>query len=260
MPSIITETTSATKFDLAAIQQALRENKIDGWLFYDHHHRDPIGERILGLDPKAHITRRWYYYIPATGEPASSSTASSRAASTRFPAQRPLLKLAGARTRDSSHARRRQQRIAMQYSPNNAIMYVSMVDAGTIEFLRGLGKQIVSSADLVSQFEAVLTDEQIATPLRRRRSASTHSRRGLARDRPPSALRQRRPGTSPNSPWCNGSQRSHERAKASSGRTAPTSASTPTAPTRTTSPPPSAPPHIRKGDFLLIESGAASTT
>ncbi len=55
------------------------------------------------------------------------------------------------------------QRIAMQYSPNNAIMYVSMVDAGTVEFLRGLGKEIVSSADLVSQFEAVLNEEQLAS-------------------------------------------------------------------------------------------------
>src|SRR3954452_21473148 len=55
--------------NLEAIQTALRENNLDGWLFYDHHHRDPIGESILGLDPKAHITRRWYYFIPATGEP-----------------------------------------------------------------------------------------------------------------------------------------------------------------------------------------------
>ena len=55
------------------------------------------------------------------------------------------------------------QRIAMQYSPNNAIMYVSMVDAGTVEFLRGMDKQIVSSADLMSQFEAVLDEEQIAS-------------------------------------------------------------------------------------------------
>ena len=55
------------------------------------------------------------------------------------------------------------RRMAMQYSPNNAIMYVSMVDAGTVEFLRGLGKEIVSSADLVSQFEAVLSEEQIGS-------------------------------------------------------------------------------------------------
>ena len=63
---------------LEAIQAALREASaqsasplagIDGWLFYDHHHRDPVGERILGLDPHAHVTRRWYYFIPLAGEP-----------------------------------------------------------------------------------------------------------------------------------------------------------------------------------------------
>src|SRR5271168_443026 len=65
MTDTITETTSETKFDLAAIQLALRENKIDGWLFYDHHHRDPLAYSILGLDPNAHVTRRWYYFVPA---------------------------------------------------------------------------------------------------------------------------------------------------------------------------------------------------
>ena len=55
--------------NLDAIQAALREAALDGWLFYDHHHRDPIAARILGLDPKAHITRRWYYFIPATASP-----------------------------------------------------------------------------------------------------------------------------------------------------------------------------------------------
>src|SRR4030088_1247975 len=69
MPNTITETTSETRFNLAAIQQALRENKIDGWLFYDHHHRDALAYSILGLDPNAHITRRSHYFIPAQGEP-----------------------------------------------------------------------------------------------------------------------------------------------------------------------------------------------
>src|SRR5882757_2916012 len=67
MPNTTTETTSETKFNLAAIQQALRENKIDGWLFYDHHHRDPLAYSILGLDPNMHVTRRWYYFIPSGG-------------------------------------------------------------------------------------------------------------------------------------------------------------------------------------------------
>ncbi len=149
--------------NLEAIQVALREAGHDGWLFYDHHHRDPIAGRILGLDPKAHITRRWYYYVPATGEPRKLVHRVEQGRLDSLPGAKGLYSswqelaagleamLTGART------------IAMQYSPNNAIMYVSMVDAGTVEFLRSLGKQVVSSADLVSQFEAVLTAEQIAS-------------------------------------------------------------------------------------------------
>ena len=148
---------------LDAIQSALREAGVDGWLFYDHHHRDPIAARILGLDEKAHITRRWYYFVPATGEP--------RKLVHRIEQGR-LDVLPGAKAQYSSwqelHAGLETmlagaRRLAMQYSPNNDIMYVSMVDAGTVEFLRGLGKEIVSSADLVSQFEAVLSAEQIAS-------------------------------------------------------------------------------------------------
>ncbi len=153
---------------LEAIQAALRDASsqgapIDGWLFYDHHHRDPIGERILGLDPQAHVTRRWYYFIPTNGEP--------RKLVHRIEAGR-LDALPGTRGTYSSWQELASaldtmlvgtRTIAMQYSPNNAIMYVSMVDAGTVEFLRSLGKQVVSSADLVSQFEAVLTEEQKAS-------------------------------------------------------------------------------------------------
>ena len=149
--------------NLEAIQSALREAGLDGWLFYDHHHRDPIAARILGLDPNAHVTRRWYYFVPASGEP--------RKLVHRIEQGR-LDTLPGAKAPYSSwqelaagleamlHGARR---LAMQYSPNNAIMYVSMVDAGTVEFLRSLGKQIVSSADLVSQFESVLSEEQVAS-------------------------------------------------------------------------------------------------
>ncbi len=149
--------------NLDAIQSALRDSNLDGWLFYDHHHRDPIAARILGLDPKAHITRRWYYFIPASGEPRKLAHRVERGRLDALPGAKTLYSswqelhagietmLVGAR------------RIAMQYSPNNDIMYVSMVDAGTVEFLRSLGKQIVSSADLVSQFEAVLSAGQVAS-------------------------------------------------------------------------------------------------
>jgi Xaa-Pro dipeptidase len=148
---------------LDAMQAAIREAGFDGWLFYDHHHRDPIAGRILGLDDKAHVTRRWYYFVPAAGQPRKLVHRIEQSRLDALPGAKGLYSswqelaagleamLAGART------------LAMQYSPNNAIMYVSMVDAGTVEFLRSLGKRIVSSADLVSQFEAVLSEEQIAS-------------------------------------------------------------------------------------------------
>jgi Xaa-Pro aminopeptidase len=152
-----------TGMNLEAIQSAIREAGCDGWLFYDHHHRDPIAGRILGLDAKAHVTRRWYYFVPAVGEPRKlvhrieqgrlDSLPGSKA---QYSSWQELAIGVEAMLFDAT-------RVAMQYSPNNAIMYISMVDAGTVEFLRGLGKQIVSSADMVSQFEAVLNEEQVAS-------------------------------------------------------------------------------------------------
>jgi Xaa-Pro dipeptidase len=146
---------------LEQIQAALREQKLDGWLFYDHHHRDPIAYRILGLDENSFVSRRWYYFIPATGEP--------RKLVHRIESGK-LDSLPGEKNEYSSWQELEQkleamligsEKIAMQYSPRNAIMYVSMVDAGTVELLRAFRKDIVSSADLVSIFEAVLTEAQI---------------------------------------------------------------------------------------------------
>ena len=163
MPQTITETPINTKFDLDAIQSALRENKLDGWLFYDHHHRDPLAYSILGLDPHLFVSRRWFYFIPAQGEPKKLV---HRIESFK------LDTLPGTKSVYSSWQELESQfqtlltgatRIAMQYSPRNAIMYVSMVDAGTIELLRSFGKEPVTSADLVSHFEAVLTEAQLAT-------------------------------------------------------------------------------------------------
>ena len=148
---------------LDRIQAALREANLDGWLFYDHHHRDPIAYRILGLDPQSFVSRRWFYLVPAYGEP--------RKLVHRIEAGK-LDELSGAKREYSSWQELEAglaamlggaNTVAMQYSPRNAIMYVSMVDAGTVELVRALGKQVVSSADLVSQFEAVLTEAQIAT-------------------------------------------------------------------------------------------------
>jgi Xaa-Pro aminopeptidase len=149
--------------NLAAIQSALRDQHLDGWLFYDHHYRDPLAYRILGLGEGLHVTRRWFYFIPAEGEPRklvhrieSGRLDGLPGTKAVYSSWQELEAQVGALTDGAT-------RIAMQYSPRNAIMYVSMVDAGTVEMVRGLGKEVVSSADLVSMFEAVLNDDQIAT-------------------------------------------------------------------------------------------------
>ncbi|HEX3987693.1 MAG TPA: M24 family metallopeptidase [Acidobacteriaceae bacterium] len=147
--------------DLDTIQAALRAAHFDAWLFYDHHHRDPLAASILGLPDTGLVSRRWYYVIPADGQP--------RKLVHRIEAGK-LDALPGSKGVYSSWQELQSgldallapwTRIAMQYSPNNDIMYVSMVDAGTVEFLRSLGKEIASSADLVSLFQAVLNQAQI---------------------------------------------------------------------------------------------------
>jgi len=149
--------------DLSAIQKALRERNIDAWLFYDHHHRDPIAYRVLGLPDGLMVTRRWYYLIPAEGDPVklvhkieAGHLDTLPGAKRQYAGWQELfdsLKTLLAGQRD----------IAMQYSPNNIVFTVSLVDAGTVDLIRGLGKNVVSSQDLVAQFEATWTEGQIRT-------------------------------------------------------------------------------------------------
>ena len=129
------------------IQKALLVEKLDGWLFFDHHRRDPLAYRVLGLDAESTVSRRWYYLIPANGEPRGLVHAIESAALKGLPgsvekysswqAQRDGLKrlLAGCR------------HVAMQYSPNCAIPYVSLVDGGTLELIRSLGIEVASSEE-----------------------------------------------------------------------------------------------------------------
>jgi Xaa-Pro dipeptidase len=140
--------------NLTAIQHALAAEGLDGWLFFDHHGRDPLAYRVLGLPADRTVTRRWYYLIPASGEPRGLVHNIESSA---------LDGLPGAVTKYSSWSAQMeglrrllagQRRVAMQYSPDCAIPYVSMVDAGTVELVRKAGVEVVSSADLVQQFEA----------------------------------------------------------------------------------------------------------
>jgi Xaa-Pro aminopeptidase len=149
--------------NLPAIQSALRERNIDAWLFYDHHHRDPIAYRVLGLPNGLMVTRRWFYLIPAQGEPTKLVHRIEAGHLDTLPGNKRQYSgwqelFEQIKTILSSH-----RDIAMQYSPNNLIFTVSMVDGGTLDLVRGLGKNVVSSGDLVAQFEATLTDDQIKT-------------------------------------------------------------------------------------------------
>jgi Xaa-Pro dipeptidase len=147
--------------DLPAIQAALRERNIDAWLFYDHHHRDPIAYRVLGLPAGQMVTRRWFYLIPASGEPMKLMHKIEPGHLDSLPGSKRLYSgwqelFEQVKTLLANH-----RDIAMQYSPNNLVFTISMVDGGTIDLIRGLGKNVVSSCDLVAQFESTLTEEQI---------------------------------------------------------------------------------------------------
>ena len=147
--------------DLSAIQAALRQRNIDGWLFYDHHHRDPIAYRTLGLPESLMATRRWFYLIPANGEPAKLVHKIEAGHLDSLPGNKRQYSGWQELFSELKIMLSSQRDIAMQYSPNNSVFTISLVDAGTVDLLRGLGKNIVSSADLVALFEATWSEEQI---------------------------------------------------------------------------------------------------
>src|SRR5216683_5864592 len=148
--------------DIPGIQRDLRAAKLDGWLFYDFRGRDPIAQHTLDL-PEGMRTRRWFYFVPAKGTPKklghkieTQSLAALPGDTLYYSAQEELRK-------NLKQMFRRAKSVAMQYSPKNAIPYVAMVDAGTIELVRSSGPKVVSSADLVQKYEACWSASQLAS-------------------------------------------------------------------------------------------------
>jgi Xaa-Pro aminopeptidase len=151
--------------DVTAVQEALRAEGLDGWLLYDFQGSNPIAARMAGIGQGGgHLaTRRWFYLVPANGEPRGLVHAIERHNLDHLPgdksayAGRAQLE-AGLRTLLNG-----VHRVAMEYSPGNAIPYVSRVDAGTIEMVRHTGVAVASSGDLVQRFDGVWDAAAIET-------------------------------------------------------------------------------------------------
>ncbi len=150
---------------VTAMQAAIAEEGVDAWLFYDFRGSDPIARRVLGLGDRP-STRRWFYCVPAQGEPCGLVSAVEPGA---------LGDLPGGRRRYRSWAELQDglaallnglRRVAMQYSPRGEVPYVSRVDAGTVELVRATGVEVCSAADLVQRLEATWSAAQFASHCR----------------------------------------------------------------------------------------------
>jgi len=151
-------------FQLHEIQADLRAARLDGWLFYDFRGRDPIAHRILGL-PNAMRTRRWFYFVPAKGIPKKLVHKIETQSLVTLPGETLYYSGQDELRKNVKKILRRAKNLAMQYSPKNAIPYVAMVDAGTVELVKSCGVKVLTSADLVQKYEACWTPQQLQSHL-----------------------------------------------------------------------------------------------
>jgi Xaa-Pro dipeptidase len=151
-------------FDVAAVQRSLKAEGLDGWLLYDFHGSNPIAARLLGTANGAKMTtRRWFYLVPAVGEPMGLVHAIERRTLDALPGEKVVY--AGRQQLDAGLTKLLSgiTRVAMEYSPNGAIPYISRIDGGTLDLVRGRGVDVKSSGDLVQQFEAVWDARALTT-------------------------------------------------------------------------------------------------
>jgi Xaa-Pro dipeptidase len=150
--------------DIAAVQAALREDDLDGWLLYDFRGVNPVASRLTGIAGSGHMaTRRWYYLIPREGTPTRLVHAIERHNLDGVPGSTVVYAGRESLTEGLRGLLAGRRRLAMEYSKDCAIPYLSRVDAGTIELVRSHGVEVVSSGDLVQRFEAVWDDAALAS-------------------------------------------------------------------------------------------------
>jgi Xaa-Pro aminopeptidase len=159
-------------FELDSIQDALRRYGLDGWLLYDFRGTNVLARRVLGLEGRPTGSRRFFYAIPARGEPLKLVHRIEPGALDHLPG----AKVVYLRWQDLESGIGRLlggcKRVAMEYAPGVSNPYISRVDAGTVEMVRGRGVEVVSSGDLIQQFEATWDDDQWAM----HREAEVHTR------------------------------------------------------------------------------------
>ncbi len=146
---------------ISRVQEVLREHRLPGWLFYDFRQTDPIAYSILGFPPNPHVTRRWFYLVPAEGQPSKLVHRIESGKLDHLPGEKRIYLRRQELAKGLEELLKGHARLAMQYSPRNDIPYVSRVDAGTMEVVRSHGVEVVSSADLIQHFEAIWSRAQI---------------------------------------------------------------------------------------------------
>jgi Xaa-Pro dipeptidase len=147
--------------NLELLQQALRDEQLDGWLFYDFRKSNSIAYQVLGLSLEGFYSRRWFYFVPASGLPTALISAVESHVLSTLPGERLVFRTWQEMQAYLQALLQPGVRVAMEYSPMNAIPYMSRVDAGTVELVRSCGAEVVTSANLAQRFLTQLSDEQI---------------------------------------------------------------------------------------------------
>jgi Xaa-Pro dipeptidase len=150
---------------IGEIQEILTEQKVDGWLLYDHHGSNRFARQLLALSSHQVLTRRIFYWIPKEGEPQKILHRIEAEGLDPMPGRKHLYLSWIELEQVVQKVLKKAKRILMEYSPRGANPYVSAVDAGTIEMIQGMGIEVMSSADLLQRFTSVLDEKQIHSHL-----------------------------------------------------------------------------------------------
>jgi Xaa-Pro aminopeptidase len=145
-------------FDLPAVQAAIREAGFDGWLLYDFRGLNVLAQRVTGVSPK--LSRRWFYFVPASGEPKKLAHAIEPGSLDHLPGPKTIYRRWQELEAGVGGLVKGAKRVAMEYSARNANPYIGRVDAGTVELVKSFGCEVVASGDLIQLFEATWDADQ----------------------------------------------------------------------------------------------------